>query len=70
MRPGRRWRPLFASASGTKAQLMYTAHVEYGYTLREIAAHLGVHYTTVSKLVRKVEQERQEEGGRGVPPGG
>ncbi len=26
------------------------AHVEYGYTLKEIADHLGLHYTTVSKV--------------------
>jgi hypothetical protein len=28
------------------------AHVEYGYTLKEIAAHVEIHYTTVSKVVK------------------
>ena len=32
--------------------VMHLAHVEYGYTLKEIAVHLGVHYTTVSKYVK------------------
>ncbi len=30
-----------------------TAHVTYGYTLKEIAEHLNIHYTTVSKVVNK-----------------
>ncbi|MDA8163943.1 MAG: transposase [Desulfobacteraceae bacterium] len=32
-------------------QRMGEAHVTYGYTLKEIADFLGVHYTTVSKAV-------------------
>jgi putative transposase len=28
------------------------AHVTYGYTLKEIAEHLDVHYTTVSKVIK------------------
>jgi len=32
---------------------IYRAHVTYGYTLKEIADHLGVHYTTVSKVISK-----------------
>jgi len=28
------------------------AHVKYGYTLSEIGRHLGIHYTTVSKIVK------------------
>ena len=27
------------------------AHLEYGYTLSEIARHAGLHYTTISKVV-------------------
>jgi putative transposase len=30
---------------------MHSAKVKYGYTLKEIADHLGIHYTTVSKAV-------------------
>ncbi len=29
------------------------AHLEYGYTLSEIAKHIGLHYTTISKIVRR-----------------
>jgi hypothetical protein len=32
-------------------QRMAEAHIAYGYTLKEIADFLGVHYTTVSKAV-------------------
>jgi predicted transcriptional regulator len=28
------------------------AHVRYGYTLGEIGRHLGIHYTTVSKIIK------------------
>ena len=31
--------------------LIRRAHVEYSYTLMEIGEHLGLHYTTVSKVV-------------------
>ncbi len=33
-------------------QKIAKAHLEYGYTLKEIADSIGVHYTTVSKIVR------------------
>jgi DNA invertase Pin-like site-specific DNA recombinase len=35
---------------------IYHAHVTYGYTLKEIADHLRVHYTTVSKIMNKDKQ--------------
>jgi REP element-mobilizing transposase RayT len=28
------------------------AHAKYGYTLSEIGRHLGIHYTTVSKIIK------------------
>jgi putative transposase len=31
--------------------LIKRAHVDYGYTLMEIGEHLGLHYTTVSKVI-------------------
>lgn len=33
-----------------------TAHLEYGYSLAEIARHLGLHYTTISKIVKQYSQ--------------
>jgi len=32
------------------------AYRRHGYRLREIAEHLGVHYATVSRRLRKVEE--------------
>jgi hypothetical protein len=29
------------------------AHMSHGYTLKEIADYLGIHYTTVSKVIAK-----------------
>ncbi|MCL0086846.1 hypothetical protein M1N65_02125 [Thermodesulfovibrionales bacterium] len=34
---------------------MYTAHTEYGYTLKEIGDYLSVHYTTVSKAIKDID---------------
>ncbi len=31
---------------------IYVAHINYGYTLKEIADYLGIHYTTVSKIIK------------------
>ena len=33
------------------------AHVTYGYTLKEIADHVGVHYTTVSRVIHDGKRE-------------
>ncbi len=40
----------------TKAErneLIRKAHIDHGYTLMEIGEHLGLHYTTVSKVVNQ-----------------
>ena len=48
---------LFSNTAELKKELrnqkIARAHIEYGYTLKEIADSIGVHYTTVSKIVRK-----------------
>jgi hypothetical protein len=36
-------------------EAIYKAHIRYGYTLKDIAEHVGVHYTTISRIVRRVE---------------
>ncbi len=36
---------------------IYAAHVKYGYTLKEIADHLDIHYTTVSKIIKGIVQK-------------
>jgi len=33
---------------------IYEAHIKYGYTLKEVADYLGLHYATVSKVVRRL----------------
>ena len=32
---------------------IYSAHVEHGYTQKEIANYLGVHYSTVSRVLKR-----------------
>ena len=34
-------------------ELINRAHLEFGYTLMEIGNQLGLHYTTVSKVINK-----------------
>jgi len=36
---------------------MHIAHVQYTYTLKEIAEYLGVHYSTVSRAVNRIEEK-------------
>lgn len=45
---------LNGSNKAERAAQIYIAHVQYGYRLKEIADHLGVHYTTVSKVINGV----------------
>lgn len=33
---------------------IYDAHIKYGYSLKEIADYLGIHYTTVSKAIKEM----------------
>ena len=41
----------------SKDQVMSEAHLQYGYTLKEIAEYIGVYYTTVSRAIKKNEGE-------------
>jgi hypothetical protein len=36
---------------------IYTAHLKFGYTLKDIADHLEIHYTTVSKVIKGFEEK-------------
>jgi REP element-mobilizing transposase RayT len=42
---------------GKEAELIAVAYRRYGYRLREIAEHLGVHEVTVSRRLTQAEQE-------------
>ena len=47
---------IFAGAVTTDEGI-FKAYHEHGYTMREIAEYLGVHYATVSRRLRKAEQQ-------------
>ncbi len=42
---------------GKPAQLIYTAYRQYGYRLAEIGDHLGVHAATVSRRLKRAEED-------------
>jgi len=44
----------------SKAQAMYEAHQQYGYTLKDIAEYSGVHYSTVSRVIKRIEGEDEK----------
>ncbi|HJT21285.1 MAG TPA: transposase [Nitrospira sp.] len=41
---------------GAERRLIYVAYRQYGYRLAQIAAHLGVHYATVSRRLKQAEE--------------
>jgi len=48
---------IFQGANATRRdKKAYQAHVKYSYTLKEVADFLGVHYTTVSKGVKRIRR--------------
>jgi hypothetical protein len=42
-------------------EVMFSAYVKYGYSIKEIANYFGVHYSTVSRAIRKWEKQMQGE---------
>ena len=44
----------------SKNKVMYEAHLQYGYALKDIAEYIGVHYTTVSRAIKKIEREYEK----------
>ena len=54
--PRAHWDPLpptLAAIFAVASDPMRAAHEDHGYTMREIAEHAGVHYSTVSRYLRK-----------------
>lgn len=39
-----------------KDKTIYNAYVRYGYTMKEISDHLGTHYATISRAIKRVER--------------
>jgi len=36
---------------------MYKVHLQYGHILKEIAEYIGIHYTRVSRAIKKIERK-------------
>ena len=52
-------RELFKGKNGkdrtTEDRTIYDAYVRYGYTMKDISEHLGFHYATISRAIKRVE---------------
>jgi len=44
----------------SKDKVMYEAHLQYCYTLKVIAEYIGIHYSTVSRAIKKIEREYEK----------
>ena len=44
----------------SKNKALYEAHLQYGYTLKDIAEYIGIYYTTESRAVKKIEREYEK----------
>jgi DNA-binding MarR family transcriptional regulator len=44
----------------SKDQVRYEAYLQYGYTLKEIAEYIDLHYSTVSRAIKKIEGEDEK----------
>jgi len=56
-------RLLSAKREATKAKrdrAIWEAHVQHGYSLTAIGQHLGLHYTTISKIVQRQQCPRTQ----------
>lgn len=62
--PRSHWQPVRPALDDLVPRLenasIASAYREHGYTMREIAAHLGVHYATVSRRLRRAAAEMSE----------
>jgi len=44
----------------SKDKSIYEAHLQYGYTLKDIAEYIGVDYATVSRAIGEIEREYEK----------
>jgi DNA-binding MarR family transcriptional regulator len=44
----------------SKDKAIYEVHLQYGYTLKDIAEYIGTHYTTVSRSIKKIKREHEK----------
>jgi REP element-mobilizing transposase RayT len=63
---------LFAGVAdrGTRDERIHEAVRVHGYTLKEVGAHVGLAYSTVSVIARRVEERKSVSSPGGTPPGG
>lgn len=50
--------PVTSTDKVSRDWMIYNAHAEYGYSLKEIGDYLDIHYATVSKMVKRAEQKK------------
>ncbi len=53
-------RSLNVRTRNQKDQAMYEACLQYGYTLKDIAEYIGVHYTTVGRVIKRIKREDEK----------
>jgi hypothetical protein len=46
-------RSLYIRNKKSKDKAMYEAHLQYGYTLKDIAEYIGIYYATGAELLKK-----------------
>jgi hypothetical protein len=46
------------AAGAARDEAVWKSHTVYDYRLREIADHVGAHYPTISRAVKRIEQQR------------
>jgi len=54
-RPVRKRKLIFTA---TENKAVEDAYVRHGYTMKEIAAHSGIHYATVSRRLKRFDETR------------
>ena len=47
-----------ARGSRSRNQKIYDAHVRYGYNQKKISRHLGLHFSTISRIISSVEKNQ------------
>jgi len=45
----------------SKDKAIYEAHLQYSYTLKNIAQYIGLHYATVSRAIKNIKGEEKKQ---------
>jgi hypothetical protein len=60
-------RSLNVRTRSQKDKAMYEAHLQYSYIPKDIAEYIGVHYTTVSRAIKKFKGKMKSDIARPKP---